>query len=111
MALVEVRGIVGDLERFAVVEQPHRALVYNAERIGVVCQTTTPPSVAEEVLEAIRERNEGKEVKFVVKRDRDGRTVTSKYQGSIDGDRIKGTINTDYSGEDRKLQWEAKRQK
>ena len=62
---VEVRGIVGDLERFAVVEKPHEALVYNAEKIGVVCQTTTPPSLAQEVLTAIRERNQGKEVKFV----------------------------------------------
>lgn len=62
---VEVRGIVGDLERFTVVEKVQDALGYNAEKIGVVCQTTTPPSLAQEILAAIRERNEGKEVKFV----------------------------------------------
>src|SRR4029079_11156543 len=33
---VEVNGIVGDLERFAVVERPEDVIVYPTDRIGVV---------------------------------------------------------------------------
>ena len=38
---VEVKGIVGDLERYAVVEKPEDVLSYPADPIAVVCQTTT----------------------------------------------------------------------
>jgi 4-hydroxy-3-methylbut-2-enyl diphosphate reductase len=62
---VEVAGITGDLKRFVVVERVDEVESYDAERIAVVCQTTTPPFVAEPILRAIEERNAGKEVRAV----------------------------------------------
>ncbi len=62
---VEVRGIVGDLARFAVV--PERAAVrpWNEARIGVVCQSTVQEDVARDVLRAIEERNPESDVRYV----------------------------------------------
>ena len=59
---VEVKGIVGDLERFAVVERPEDVSLYPADRIAVVCQTTTPPALLDVLFETISRRNVGKEV-------------------------------------------------
>jgi 4-hydroxy-3-methylbut-2-enyl diphosphate reductase len=59
---VEVRGIVGDLERFAVVERPEDVLIYPADSIAVVCQTTTPPALLDVLFETISLKNAGKEI-------------------------------------------------
>jgi 4-hydroxy-3-methylbut-2-en-1-yl diphosphate reductase len=61
---VEVRGIVGDLERFAVVETSEDVLVYPADRIGVVCQTTTPPALLDLLFRTISRKNAGKVIRF-----------------------------------------------
>lgn len=61
----EVEGIVGDLSAYAVVPKPEAARRYpGADRIGVVCQSTTPPGLAREVLAAIESTNAGREVAF-----------------------------------------------
>ncbi|HEV8543663.1 MAG TPA: hypothetical protein VGR78_14815 [Verrucomicrobiae bacterium] len=53
---------------------------------------------------------QGDEISFKIVRDRDGRTVTSKYFGQIKGNNsIKGHIDSDWTGEVRKLEWEAKK--
>ena len=53
---------------------------------------------------------QGDEVTFRLVRERDGRTVTSKYKGKIQANNsIKGEIESDWSGEVRKLEWEAKK--
>jgi len=62
---VEVKGIVGDLERFAVVEKPEDVLAYPSEHIAVVCQTTTPPALLDVLFETISRRNAGKEIRFI----------------------------------------------
>ena len=62
---VEVRGLVGDLERFVVVARPESVDDYRAGRLGVVCQTTTPDDVLQSMLEAIRRRNPSSDVRFV----------------------------------------------
>ena len=62
---VEVRGIVGDLERFAVVERPEDVLVYPADTIAVVCQTTTPPALIDVLFETISQKNAGKVIRFI----------------------------------------------
>jgi hypothetical protein len=50
----------------------------------------------------------GNDVTFKIVRERDGRTVTSKYRGKIQSDNtIKGEIESDWTGEVRKLEWEA----
>ncbi|MCX7013631.1 MAG: 4-hydroxy-3-methylbut-2-enyl diphosphate reductase [Candidatus Sumerlaeota bacterium] len=62
---VEVQGIVGDLERFAALSDPAEAERYEAARLGVLCQSTTPPSLAQRVFRAIRAKNPGSEIRFV----------------------------------------------
>jgi lipopolysaccharide export LptBFGC system permease protein LptF len=53
----------------------------------------------------------GDEVSFIVKRDRDGRTVTSKYKLKLNGDALKGKVESDWSGDWQTLDWEATRAK
>jgi hypothetical protein len=50
------------------------------------------------------------QVTFTILRERDGRTVTAKYKGKIQKNgSIKGEIESDWTGEVRKLEWEAKK--
>ena len=50
------------------------------------------------------------EVSFKTVRDRDGRTITTKYHGKLQPDHsIKGRMESDWSGEVRARDWEAKR--
>src|SRR5690348_3655243 len=62
---VEVKGILGDLERYAVVERAEDVTVYQADRIAVVCQTTTPPALRDVLFETIARKNAGKVIRFV----------------------------------------------
>ena len=48
---------------------------------------------------------------FTVKRERNGNTVVSKYNGKVEGDTIKGKIDTEAGGNNRTAEWEAKREK
>ena len=49
------------------------------------------------------------EVTFKVTRERDGQTQVSKFKGVLEGDTIKGKIDSDWSGEMRNYAWNAKR--
>jgi len=62
---VEVRGLVGDLDHYAVVSKPDDVRTFDALRIGVICQTTTPPPEAHAILAAIREKNPKAEIRHV----------------------------------------------
>lgn len=62
---VEVAGLTGDLKRCEVVESAAEVRTYEAERLGVICQTTTPDTLVQSVLEAIRVKNQGKMIRFV----------------------------------------------
>ncbi len=62
---VEVRGIVEDLERFDVVASPADARTFSAKRLGIVCQTTTPPDRSRAVRMAIEAQNPDAEIRFV----------------------------------------------
>lgn len=62
---VEVQGLVGDLERFAVVARPEDVVTWSAEKLAVICQTTTAPSAVAPILRAVEERHPGREVRFV----------------------------------------------
>ena len=62
---VEVRGLVGDLRRYELVESPAEVRSYPAERIGVICQTTTPDALLRAVLRAVETKNPGKPIRFV----------------------------------------------
>jgi hypothetical protein len=69
---------------------------------------------------AVRNENEteikdgkvaGDEISFVVVREREGRKVTAKYKGKISGDKVKGKVESDWSGDWQTLEWEGTRGK
>ena len=50
-------------------------------------------------------------VSFTVVREQKGQKFTQKYSGTVSGDTIKGTIESERGGKSRSTDWEAKRQK
>jgi len=50
-------------------------------------------------------------VAFTVTREQGGNKVVSKYNGKLDGDTIKGKIESDRGGKTNSRDWEAKREK
>jgi hypothetical protein len=50
-------------------------------------------------------------VTFSVTREFNGNSFTAKYNGKVDGDTIKGKVETERNGETRSRDWEAKRSK
>jgi 4-hydroxy-3-methylbut-2-en-1-yl diphosphate reductase len=62
---VEVLGIVGDLDDYAVVSNVAGARCYGESRLGVICQSTTPPDEADRIFAAIRAENPFSDIRFV----------------------------------------------
>ena len=62
---VEVVGIVEDLDRFEVVASVNEVREYEADRLGIICQTTTSPELAQAIREAIVARNPHAEIRYV----------------------------------------------
>ena len=62
---VEVRGILEDLPSGEVVEEAAAVSTYPHRRLGVVCQSTTPPRVAAEINLAIRRANPDADIRFI----------------------------------------------
>jgi len=62
---VEVEGVVGDLDDYAVVYHADDVCEWDLSRLGVICQSTMPPADAELLLALIRERNPRADVRFV----------------------------------------------
>jgi 4-hydroxy-3-methylbut-2-en-1-yl diphosphate reductase len=62
---VEVQGITEDLESCHVVASIDDVRTWLVPKIGVICQSTTPPRLAREILSAIEEQNPLSEVRFV----------------------------------------------
>lgn len=62
---VEVQGIVEDLERFAVLDSASLVRHYGERRLGVICQSTTSPRLAEEILSTIRAANPAADIEVV----------------------------------------------
>jgi len=52
----------------------------------------------------------GDEVSFKVTREFNGNKVTTKYNGKLSGDSIKGKTETERDGQPRSRDWEAKRE-
>ena len=53
---------------------------------------------------------DGNTVSFDITREREGRKVTAKYSGKLEGDAIKGTVETGAANQ-AKVPWEARRVK
>lgn len=62
---VEVLGVVGDLERYAVVHRAEDVRAWDEPRLGVVCQSTTSPRHARRMLELIEKRNPEADIRYV----------------------------------------------
>jgi 4-hydroxy-3-methylbut-2-enyl diphosphate reductase len=62
---VEVLGIVGDLERYAVVPDSAAVRDYAELRLGVICQSTTTPDEAGRVRGAISAANPDADIRYV----------------------------------------------
>jgi len=62
---VEVQGIVEDLEQCAVVDSVSLVRHYGARRLGVICQSTTSPRLADEILSAIRVANRAADIEVI----------------------------------------------
>jgi 4-hydroxy-3-methylbut-2-en-1-yl diphosphate reductase len=61
---VEVRGIVEDLQNYDLVPSLREVKTYPHSRLGVMCQTTTSPSLAADIIAEIERQNPQAEVKF-----------------------------------------------
>lgn len=69
--------------------------------------TSTPrPGMALPISDA---KLEGERVSWTVVREVNGRKTTTRYEGTIEGDTIKGEIHSDWAGETRRYDWLAKR--
>src|SRR5262249_32093468 len=62
---VEVQGVVEDLESYDVIQHPDEVRCYPYARLGIMCQTTTPARLVQQVREAVAARNPGTEVRFL----------------------------------------------
>ncbi|RPI89633.1 MAG: 4-hydroxy-3-methylbut-2-enyl diphosphate reductase [Planctomycetaceae bacterium] len=62
---VEVAGVLEDLPSGEVISDAAQARNFERLRLGVVCQSTTPPRVAEETLMAIRRLNPDADVRSI----------------------------------------------
>jgi 4-hydroxy-3-methylbut-2-enyl diphosphate reductase len=62
---VEVQGVAEDLESCHVVASVDDVRTWLVPKLGVICQSTTPPRLAKEILAAIEEQNPLSEVRFV----------------------------------------------
>jgi 4-hydroxy-3-methylbut-2-enyl diphosphate reductase len=62
---VEVLGILEDLASGDVVENAESVTPYPFERLGIVCQSTTPPRLAAAVNAAIRAANPHADIRFI----------------------------------------------
>jgi len=62
---VEVEGLTGDLEQCEVVQSAAEVRAYDAPRLGIVCQTTTAPAVANQIVDRIKELNPDREIHLI----------------------------------------------
>jgi 4-hydroxy-3-methylbut-2-enyl diphosphate reductase len=62
---VEVQGIAEDLPSVDVVQSVADVIQYPHDRLGILCQTTTPERLVREVRQAIQERNPQAEIRFI----------------------------------------------
>lgn len=94
---VEVRGIVEDLAQFDVVCSPESVRKYETTSIGVLCQTTTPPRLADEIISAIRQLNPEADVRVIdtiCQPTRDRQTAVERMLPLVDAMVVVGGRNS-----------------
>lgn len=73
--------------------------------------TGTVPGQGDQEIAIIDGTFKDDKVSFSIVREVNGAMITQKYNGTVSGDTIKGTIETSRGGQSRSSEWEAKRQK
>ncbi len=99
---VEVRGIVGDLRDYHIIETKTDVAEYDHPRLGVICQSTTPEHFADEILGLIRASNPGKEVVFrntICKPTRERQEALDKLITQVDALVVVGGKNSNNTRE------------
>ncbi len=61
---VEVQGVIEDLDEYEIVSQVVDVKTWPHDRLGIVCQTTVPPWLVEQIRDAIRAQNPHAEIRF-----------------------------------------------
>jgi 4-hydroxy-3-methylbut-2-enyl diphosphate reductase len=93
----EVRGIVEDLAAFDVLERPEEVVDFGYAKLGLVCQTTTPPPLAQEILAAVRARNPAAKVRFadtICQPTRERQQALGRLLGRVDAMVVVGGKNS-----------------
>jgi len=62
---VEVQGIIEDLDSFDVVQAPDEVKTYPHQRLGIVCQTTTPARLVTAIRAAVARLNPDADIRFL----------------------------------------------
>jgi 4-hydroxy-3-methylbut-2-en-1-yl diphosphate reductase len=62
---VEVQGIIEDLRSATVVQSVGEVRTYPQRRLGIMCQTTTPATLAREIRAAIEQKNPDADIRFI----------------------------------------------
>ncbi|QDT62642.1 4-hydroxy-3-methylbut-2-enyl diphosphate reductase [Stieleria bergensis] len=62
---VEVLGIVDDLESYDVISSAQQVQAYGHQRLGVICQTTMPTAVVDQIRLQIETLNPAADIRFV----------------------------------------------
>jgi len=62
---IEVQGVIEDLRSYDVVPTAAAVRPYPHARLGIMCQTTTPVALAEEIRTAVAAKNPHAEIRFV----------------------------------------------
>lgn len=99
---VEVRGIIGDLSDYDVVETVAEVRRYTHRRLGIVCQSTTPPRLAEAVHAAVCEQNPDAEVRLidtVCQPTRDRQSAAERLARQVDAVVVVGGRNSNNTRE------------
>ena len=94
---VEVKGLIGDLQTYAVVETPDEVQSYSHQLLGVVSQTTAQPSLAEAVVQRIREKNPAAHLKYVdtiCKPTRDRQQAVAELLNQVEAMVVVGGANS-----------------
>ncbi len=62
---VEVRGIIGDLNQYDVIPTTRAVRRFDADKLGLVCQTTMPLCEVQAIREAVEAHNPHAEIRFI----------------------------------------------
>jgi 4-hydroxy-3-methylbut-2-enyl diphosphate reductase len=93
----EVRGIVEDLSAYNVLESPQDVVALPHAKLGLVCQTTTPPALAQRILTAVRARNPSAKIRFadtICQPTRERQQALDRLLGKVDAMIVVGGKNS-----------------